>query len=267
MGGDAVGVGSYDDTAQQHYPLTPISDDTIKTAAQSAVHAIFVGGNTSIGAGLVTGRDQLLGRGASDYAWAIVLLVALKTLRSTTCCRPSRRRRSLFTIGLGNVNEPLMSRMAQETGGSYCYAPSPAISRIYNSTPARYGRRALIAAPARTQAIRSVFWPCGARGHLRHQLERPRMNSTRLLDPPDGVDPPPRRPGHDRERGDMPTTWCAADPGDWTLEIAAAATARDNDDQVGFDISVQAVADLMTLVSIVRRTALTCSRWPTTAER
>ncbi len=29
------------------------------------------------------------------------------------------------SIGLGNVDEPLMSRMAQETGGSYSYAPDP----------------------------------------------------------------------------------------------------------------------------------------------
>ncbi len=259
--GDAVGVGSYDDTAQLNYPLTPISDDTIKTAAQSAVNAIFVGGNTSIGAGLVTGRDQLLGRGASEHAWAIVLLSdgVENTPPSVDDVLPTitPTKIKLFTIGLGNVNEPLMSRMAQETGGSYYYAPSPGdLSRIYNSIAGEVaGRQTLYSRTAAVNAGDTISFLALVDSSVREAIFAINWSDPgdeldlRLLDPAGRrIDPAAAAadPAIDFVSGATYAYYVVRqpDPGDWTLEIAAAATARDGDDQVGFDISVQAVADL-----------------------
>lgn len=136
--GDSVGVGSYSSFSTLNYQLTAINDVAIKTAAANAIRAINSGGSTSIGAGLITGRDQLLGRGNADHGWAIVLLSdgqenaspyvssVLPTITSTKI--------KIFSVGLGSVNEDLMNRMATETGGSYFFTPNSAeLASIYNS--------------------------------------------------------------------------------------------------------------------------------------
>ena len=136
--GDSVGVGSYASSSSLNYPLTAISDASIQTAAANAIRAISSAGNTSIGAGLITGRDQLLGRGDDNHSWAIVLLSdgqensspyvssVLPTIKSTKI--------KVFSVGLGSVNESLMNSIATETGGSYFFTPNSAeLAGIYNS--------------------------------------------------------------------------------------------------------------------------------------
>jgi Mg-chelatase subunit ChlD len=179
--GDAIGVGSYSTSSRVDYPLTAITDSSIKNAASAAIGAIDDGGYTSIGAGLVTGRDQLLARGDDNHPWAIVLLSdgqentapyvasVLPTITATKI--------KVFSIGLGDVDESLMSRIAAETGGSYYLTPdSTELARIYNSIAGQVaGRQTLytvdgtvttgqttshtiLVDPSVTEAIFSVSW-------------------------------------------------------------------------------------------------------------
>ncbi len=259
--GDAVGVGSYDDTAQLNYPLTPISDEAIKTAAQSTINAIVAGNLTSIGAGMVTGRDQLLSRGASEHAWAIVLLSdgqqnaapwvddVLPTITATKI--------KLFTIGLGNVDEPLMSRMAQETGGSYYYAPDPTgLARIYNSIAGEVaGRQTLYSRTAAVNAGDTASFLARVDSSVREAIfainwaDAGNGLDLTLLDPNGRrIDPAAAAtdPVVDFVSGATYAYYVVRqpEPGEWTLEIAVAATTRAGDEPVMFDISVQGVADL-----------------------
>ena len=45
-----------------------------QAAAANAIRGINSGGNTSIGASLITGRDRLLAGGDDNHAWAIVFV-------------------------------------------------------------------------------------------------------------------------------------------------------------------------------------------------
>ncbi len=265
--GDAIGVGSYDDSSRLNYPLTVITDSTIKSAATAAIRAISTGGSTSIGAGLITGRDQLLSRANADHAWAIVLLSdgqentspwvrdVLPTISSTKI--------KVFSVGLGNVDEEIMSRIATETGGSYYLTPDSAeLARIYNSISGQVaGRQTLftvdgtvnigqtvnhwaVVDPSVSEAIFSVSW------------NNPNGDLALILVQPDGrrIDPATAAtdPSIDFVTGSTYEYYIvrSPQPGRWRLEVNGSQVARATDRSdapvagEAFTLSVQAMTGL-----------------------
>ncbi len=134
---DRVGVASYADTSRVDYPLTAISSSQVKDAAIAAISAIYASGNTSIGDGLIDGRDQLLTRGDPNHPWSIVLLSdgAQNVAPYVADVLPSivSTKIKVFTIGLGSAVASLMQDIAYQTSGTYYYAPTDAqLVELYN---------------------------------------------------------------------------------------------------------------------------------------
>ena len=135
---DMIGVVSYNSLSSVNYPLTAVSTNDIKTEAKTAIDGIISSGNTSIGAGLEDGRDELIGKGDTNHPWAIVLLSdgQENTSPMVSDVLPSivATKIKAFSIGLGGVNEATMQDIAYQTGGNYYYTPSEAeLIAIYNS--------------------------------------------------------------------------------------------------------------------------------------
>ena len=240
--GDAVGVGSYSSSSRLDYQLTPITDATIKAAAANAIRGINSGGNTSIGAGLITGRDQLLAGGDDNHAWAIVLLSDGRenTSPGITSVLPSiaSTKIKVFSIGLGDVDENKMSLIATETGGNYYLTPnSSELGAIYNSIAGQVaGRQTLFAVdgavsagqtvthqvdvdPAVSEAVFSVSWNSGG-SDLNLVLFQP--NGRRIDDTAAASDP-----AIDLVSGDTYRYYVVRNPaaGRWRLAVTGITTS------------------------------------------
>jgi len=137
--GDKIGVVSFSSTATVNYGLTTIAG-SVKLDAKSAIYAISAGGNTSIGAGLQKGANELTNKG--DYPWAIVLLSngQQNTAPWVEDILPGVKAAGIVvhTIGLGTgANEALLQDIATQTGGTYHFAPSSQdLASIYNAISA-----------------------------------------------------------------------------------------------------------------------------------
>jgi len=71
---DKIGVVSYSHNVRVDYQLTDITSPNVKTAAKSAIDRINAGGATAMGWGLRTAYNQLVARGDTSHAWAVVLM-------------------------------------------------------------------------------------------------------------------------------------------------------------------------------------------------
>ena len=136
--GDMVGVVSFSSDATVNSQMTTITS-TSRDDVKTTIDAISSSGNTSIGAGLQYGQDQLATMGDPAHPWAMVCLSdgyentspyvadVLPSIEST--------KSIIHSISLGpNSDEALLMDMAAQTGGTYSMAPSPEqLSAIYNT--------------------------------------------------------------------------------------------------------------------------------------
>jgi len=135
---DQIGVVSFSSSSSVNYPLTIITGDAEKTAAKNAIGSLSGNGMTSIGAGLGSARNQLSASGLSDHSWTMILLSdgyenTSPYVSSVLPTIPGKV--TIHTIALGtNVDEALLSSIAQQTGGSYYVSPTPSeLQGIYNN--------------------------------------------------------------------------------------------------------------------------------------
>jgi uncharacterized protein YegL len=134
--GDDIAVVSFDDIVEVNFPLTTISSDAAKVAAQSAINALYARNNTSIGGGMQAGQGEL-NKGRTQSHQGMVLLTdglentapmvsqVLPTIPSNT---------DIYTIGLGaDADQNLLNNIAAQTGGQYFFAAdATTLQQIYN---------------------------------------------------------------------------------------------------------------------------------------
>lgn len=129
--GDAIGIVSYEATARVDFPLTVITDAGVKSDAIAAINTIGAYGNTSVGAGLQLGQEQLSTRGRTSSAHVMVVMSdgyenRAPFVRDVIPNVPPKT--DIHAVALGqNVDEALMSHdIAAATGGRYYRAPTSA---------------------------------------------------------------------------------------------------------------------------------------------
>lgn len=135
--GDHVTVASYSETATVNFAITTIVGDATRTAAQNAINALQSGGRTSIGSGLVAGRNQLTNSSATGQKAMLLLSDGLDNLApfAIHIVPGIPASMDVYTIALGpNSDQPLLQWIANQTGGTYHYAPNAAVlQQIYDT--------------------------------------------------------------------------------------------------------------------------------------
>jgi hypothetical protein len=124
---DRVSVVSFSDYGTVDVHLT--GDFNL---ARQEVENIETGGLTSFGAGLSLAVEELTTMGSPDHAWAIIFMSNgyhnTEPLPDPYVEDCQDLGIPIYTVGLGstsgNVNEPLLIWMAEQTGGEYHFAPS-----------------------------------------------------------------------------------------------------------------------------------------------
>ena len=135
--GDQVAVVSYSETATVNFSITSIVGDVTKTAAQNAINALQSGGRTSIGAGLLSGRNQLASSTTTGQRAMLLLSDGWDNYEPFAINVVPNIPASIdvYTIALGpNSDQALLQWIANQTGGTYHYAPTPAVlQQIYDT--------------------------------------------------------------------------------------------------------------------------------------
>jgi Mg-chelatase subunit ChlD len=140
--GDKIGIVGYSTTASTVFPLTRITNDSVKDNAIAAVDSLYPTDMTSIGAGIYVADNQL-DTDSSARVRAMLLLsdglentapYALDAINSAVASNIV-----IYTIGLGsNVDGNLLSEIARSRGGKYYFAASSAdIRSIYLALSAK----------------------------------------------------------------------------------------------------------------------------------
>ena len=122
--------------------LTLLNSSDGKVLVRSAIDGISATGNTAIGDGLADANNMLIG-GRTGARKIVILLTdgVCNTGGDQDCSQAITTANAngitIYTIGLGSaayIDEPLLQRVASETGGTYYNAPSSSELRaVYNS--------------------------------------------------------------------------------------------------------------------------------------
>jgi len=137
-----VGVVSFSSDHRVDIGLTLLNSSDDKALVRNAIDGIFATGGTAMGDGLADANNMLIG-GRVDARKITVLLTdgvcnaGNDRDRSNAISVANTNHITIYTIGLGSaeyVDEPLLQRVASETGGRYYNAPSSSELRcVYNS--------------------------------------------------------------------------------------------------------------------------------------
>jgi hypothetical protein len=147
--GDNIAVVNFDDVVEVSYPLTLISSDAIKTAAQSAINALYARNNTSIGGGIAAGQREL-NKGNTQISQAMVLLSdglenTAPWVAPVLATIPDKT--DIYTIALGSdADRVLLNDIAVHTGGLFSFASDASrLQFLYNTIHAKITKQQTIA--------------------------------------------------------------------------------------------------------------------------
>ncbi|MCC7575866.1 MAG: VWA domain-containing protein, partial [Methanomethylovorans sp.] len=135
-----VGLVSFSSSASTDRPLTLMNSYDNKTSLKTAITALNPSGMTAIGDAMAAANDLLV-NGRADTRKVIVLLTdgvcnAGSDQECTNAISLSKVNGiTVYTIGLGtNLDEPLLQKIAFETGGRYYNAPTSSdLKKVYDS--------------------------------------------------------------------------------------------------------------------------------------
>jgi hypothetical protein len=125
--GDSVGVASFASSAFVDFPLTEITDGSVRAGANAAIDSLFASGSTNIGGGLEAALGQIIAsvnQGCND----VVVLLSdgdHNTGTDPLSVIPDLKRHGItvFTVGVGtglsSSGEATLQQIASETGGRY----------------------------------------------------------------------------------------------------------------------------------------------------
>ncbi|RZN39078.1 MAG: VWA domain-containing protein [Methanosarcinales archaeon] len=138
-----VGVIAFEGSVTTEIGLTLLNSYGNKALVRDAINSIHTGGGTAIGDGLRRANDILTEDGRADAKRITILLTdgECTTGADRDCSQAilnaNTNHITIYTIGLGSaayIDEPLLQRVASETGGKYYNAPSSSELRsVYNS--------------------------------------------------------------------------------------------------------------------------------------
>ncbi len=137
-----VGVIAFEGSVETKIGLTLLNSYDDKTLVRNAINSIHTGDGTAIGDGLRRAND-ILKVGRIDARRITILLTDGQCTAgddrdcSQAILNANANHITIYTIGLGSaeyIDEPLLQRVASETGGRYYNAPSSSELRsVYNS--------------------------------------------------------------------------------------------------------------------------------------
>jgi Mg-chelatase subunit ChlD len=144
-----TGCGTSPNANTAHHLFTPGHYGPNYSEVWTDLNCIDQSGFTNYGAALQIANDELLTYGDTKHAWAIILLTdgvnepdgpARDALARSQAQRAAASGITIFTIGLGpDVNEALLTEIAQMTGGTYYPAPdASSIRYIYFEIAMRF---------------------------------------------------------------------------------------------------------------------------------
>jgi hypothetical protein len=130
--GDSVGVIDFDEKITVTFPLTRISNESVKAAAIRAIEGLKPRGSTDIGDSLLAALGQLTSQSQRSCNEIIVLLTDGDHNEGTdpisVIPKIQEQRVSTLTVGLGTSlsvsGERILSTIAKETGGRFFRAGS-----------------------------------------------------------------------------------------------------------------------------------------------
>ncbi|MEA1906268.1 MAG: VWA domain-containing protein [Euryarchaeota archaeon] len=138
-----VGVIAFEGSVTTEIGLTLLNSSDNKALVRDAINSIHTGGGTAIGDGLMCANDLLTDDGRADARKITILLTDGECTAgddrdcSQAILNANANHITVYTIGLGSaeyIDEPLLQRVASETGGKYYNAPSSSELRsVYNS--------------------------------------------------------------------------------------------------------------------------------------
>ncbi|HZX48073.1 MAG TPA: VWA domain-containing protein [Nitrospirota bacterium] len=127
--GDDLGVTSFSSGTTVNFPLQEVMGIATKAAAWGSIAAISAGGSTSIGGGLRTSLNQILG-GTRSKIESIVLLSDgyHNSGENPSSVIPDliAAKVKVYTIGIGGADIALLQDIATQTGGRFFSATSAA---------------------------------------------------------------------------------------------------------------------------------------------
>lgn len=162
-GQTAVGVGRFDSSASQAYPITDIPDpDTgVRAAAQAAIAALRAGGGTNIEGAALTALNQTQSFQGGTRPSVVYLLTDGRSSvnRSTVINAYKAASVPLITFGFGsNVDTGLLTALADGTGGRFFNSPTTLaeIQQAFIAANAAFSSTVLVASSASSAAASST---------------------------------------------------------------------------------------------------------------
>jgi hypothetical protein len=242
--GDRAAVTSFSDTATTNYAMNAMTAAN-KPAALAAIAGLQASGSTNIGGGLQVSLQQILGDGAAIANEVVVLLSdgMHNTGTHPDSVLPALKQRgvAVHTIGLGQVDAALMSRIARETGGTYLFAATAAelnahylsvLSAIRSQGVLEAAEMDIAAGEDRSLPVFVDSFTAGAAAELLLAWNDPSIEMGFTLSRPDGSPAGPSDPGvtfeYDPSRAFKKYRVTAPAAGSWTVHIEnpGAAASR-----------------------------------------
>ncbi|MGC2234928.1 MAG: VWA domain-containing protein [Pyrinomonadaceae bacterium] len=135
--GDGLGVSSFADSGTVNFPLTTVTDSSVRSAAKAAINSLNASGSTNIGGGLLTAVGQITSQPNRSCNEVIVLLSDgdhnVGTPPSAVIEQLQDAGVTVLTIGVGSgisaSGEATLQNIANQTGGKY-YRVSGAFSLV-----------------------------------------------------------------------------------------------------------------------------------------
>lgn len=131
-----VGIVSFATSSTVDYGMTTLNVYNNRLPINNKIDSMIANGYTAMGDGMTDANNLLINNGRSGAKKVMVVLTDGETNRGSNPedAIPVSNENDIiiYTIGLGDVDESLLSYIASETGGKYYYTPdSSNLSAIY----------------------------------------------------------------------------------------------------------------------------------------
>lgn len=133
-----VGIVSFATTSTVNRGMTSLNVYNNRLLVDTSISSLSAGGYTAMGDGMAAANNLLINNGRSESKKVMVVLTDGETNTGSdpedSIPVANANGITIYTIGLGDVDESLLDYIASETGGKYYYAPdSSQLRSVYNA--------------------------------------------------------------------------------------------------------------------------------------